>query len=41
MFARSTKMGNTRASMSGMSKQYGSHAFVLLLIAKEVGAAAQ
>lgn len=27
MFARSTMMGNARASESGMGKRYGSHAF--------------
>lgn len=31
MFARSTLPGNTRASDSGMSDRYGSHAFFYIV----------
>ena len=32
MFARSTVMGNAKASTSGTSNKYGSHAFFVLII---------
>lgn len=38
MFARSTEMGNTRASECGMSSMYGSHAFFLPMINDKPGA---
>ena len=42
MFARSTVMGNAKASTSGTSNKYGSHAFLCsLLNANEGSPAAQ